>query len=95
MDTLARDHESSVKGAIDAKADVIISRAGLPVGPPSIERTKDTALINIIAALRALEIICKKREKQLIALTPQYWRAASRRPSWTQNRLHRPRIQQA
>jgi nitronate monooxygenase len=63
MVALVRDYESSVRGAIDAGADVIISGAGLPLGLPSIHPPKDTALIPIVSSPRALELICKKWEK--------------------------------
>jgi nitronate monooxygenase len=63
MVALVRDYESSVRGAIDAGADVIISGAGLPLGLPSIQPPKDTALIPIVSSPRALELICKKWEK--------------------------------
>ncbi len=63
MCALARDYNDSVKGALDAGADVIISGAGLPLTLPAIQPPKDTALIPIVSSSRALEIICKKWEK--------------------------------
>ncbi len=63
MCALSRDYNDSVKGALDAGADVIISGAGLPVSLPAIQNPKDTALIPIVSSSRALEIICKKWEK--------------------------------
>jgi nitronate monooxygenase len=63
MCALARDYSDSVKGALDAGADVIISGAGLPLTLPAIQDPKDTALIPIVSSARALEIICKKWEK--------------------------------
>jgi nitronate monooxygenase len=63
MVALVRDYESSVRGAIDAGADVIISGAGLPLSLPSIQPPGDTALIPIVSSARALELICKKWEK--------------------------------
>lgn len=63
MGALARDYNDSVKGALDAGADAIISGAGLPVGLPAIQAPKDTALIPIVSSARALEIICRKWEK--------------------------------
>lgn len=63
MCALARDYNDSVKGAIDAGADAIISGAGLPLTLPSIQPPKDTALIPIVSSARALDIICKKWEK--------------------------------
>ena len=63
MCALAKDYEASVRGALDAKADAIISGAGLPMGLPGIQAPKDTALIPIVSSSRALELICKKWEK--------------------------------
>ncbi len=63
MVALVRDYESSVRGAIDAGADVIISGAGLPLNLPSIQPPGDTALIPIVSSARALELICKKWER--------------------------------
>ncbi len=63
MCALVRDYEASVRGALDAGADVIISGAGLPLGLPAIQDPKDTALIPIVSSGRALELICRKWEK--------------------------------
>ncbi len=63
MGALAKDFNDSVKGAIDAGADAIISGAGLPLNLPAIKPPRDTALIPIVSSARALEIICKKWEK--------------------------------
>lgn len=63
MVALVRDYEDSVRGAIDAGADFIISGAGLPLGLPAIQSPKDTALIPIVSSARALELICKKWER--------------------------------
>ena len=63
MAALVRDFNDSVKGALDAGADVIISGAGLPLTLPAIQPPKDTALIPIVSSARALDIICKKWEK--------------------------------
>jgi nitronate monooxygenase len=63
MAALVRDYNDSVKGALDAGADAIISGAGLPLGLPAIQPPKDTALIPIVSSARALDIICKKWEK--------------------------------
>ncbi|MEW5747131.1 MAG: nitronate monooxygenase [Nitrospirota bacterium] len=63
MVALVRDYVDSVRGALDAGADAIISGAGLPLGLPAIQPPKDTALIPIVSSARALELICKKWEK--------------------------------
>ncbi|MBA4348794.1 MAG: nitronate monooxygenase [Thermodesulfovibrio sp.] len=63
MVALTRDYNDSVRGAIDAKADAIISGAGLPSMLPAIQPSGDTALIPIVSSARALEIICRKWEK--------------------------------
>jgi nitronate monooxygenase len=63
MAALGRDFTDSVKGAIDAGSDAIISGAGLPLNLPAIQSPKDTALIPIVSSARALDIICKKWEK--------------------------------
>jgi nitronate monooxygenase len=63
MCALARDYEDSVRGALDAGADAIISGAGLPLSLPAIQPAQDTALIPIVSSGRALELICKKWER--------------------------------
>lgn len=63
MCALVRDYEDSVRGALDAGADAIISGAGLPLTLPAIGPARDTALIPIVSSPRALELICKKWER--------------------------------
>ena len=63
MAALVRDYNDSVKGALDAGANMIISGAGLPLNLPGIQPPKDTALVPIVSSARALDIICKKWEK--------------------------------
>jgi len=63
MMALVHDFSDSVKGALDAGADVIISGAGLPLNLPAIQKPNDTALIPIVSSARALDIICKKWER--------------------------------
>ena len=63
MVAIARDYDVSVKAAIDANADVIISGGGLPLALPGVANPKETALIPIVSSLRALEIIYKKWER--------------------------------
>jgi nitronate monooxygenase len=60
MVALVKDYAASVKGALDAGADAIISGAGLPLSLPAVQHPKDTALIPIVSSARALDIICKK-----------------------------------
>lgn len=63
MVALARDYEDSVRGAIDAKADIIISGGGLPMNLPAVHPAGETALVPIVSSPRALELICKKWER--------------------------------
>ena len=63
MVALVRDYEASVKAALDAGTDVIISGAGLPLTLPGIKSPGDTALIPIVSSGRALELICRKWER--------------------------------
>jgi nitronate monooxygenase len=63
MVALFNSYETSVKAAIDAGADIIISGAGLPMNLPTIQKPKDTALIPIVSSARALRLICKKWER--------------------------------
>lgn len=60
MCALVRDYEASVRGALDAGADAIISGAGLPLSLPVIQPPRDTALIPIVSSGRALDLICKR-----------------------------------
>ena len=53
MVAIIRDYEDSVRGAIDAKVDVIISGGGLPLSLPAIQPPGDTALVPIISSARA------------------------------------------
>jgi len=64
MVALQRDYEASVRGAIDAGADAIISGAGLPLALPAIQKPGDTALVPIVSSARALDIICRRWERQ-------------------------------
>ena len=64
MVALMRDYEQTVRGALDAGVDAIISGAGPPLKLPFIQEPKDTAIIPIVSSARALDIFCKKWEKQ-------------------------------
>jgi len=63
MVAIQQDYDDSVRGAIDAGADVIISGGGLPLNLPGIKNPEETALVPIISSARALELICKKWER--------------------------------
>jgi nitronate monooxygenase len=63
MVALVKTYNDTVRAAIDAHADVIISGGGLPMNLPSIQDPGDTALIPIVSSARALELICRKWEK--------------------------------
>ncbi len=63
MVAITRDYEDSVKAAIDAKVDVIISGGGLPLSLPGIKPPGDTALVPIVSSARALTVICRKWER--------------------------------
>jgi nitronate monooxygenase len=63
MGALMHDYNDSVRGALDAGADAIISGAGLPLTLPAIQPAGETALIPIVSSARALDIICKKWER--------------------------------
>ena len=63
MVALQRDYEASVRGAIDAGADAIVSGAGLPLALPAIQKPRDTALIPIVSSARALDLICRRWER--------------------------------
>jgi len=63
MVAIVRDFEESVRGALDAKVDAIISGAGLPLTLPTLQDPKDTALIPIVSSARALSVICMRWSK--------------------------------
>jgi nitronate monooxygenase len=63
MVALVKDYEDSVRGALDAGADMIISGAGLPLNLPAIQSPKETALVPIVSSARAFDLICKKWER--------------------------------
>lgn len=63
MVAIQRDYDVSVKAAIDANADFIISGGGLPIALPGIAKPQGTALIPIVSSARALRLICLKWER--------------------------------
>jgi nitronate monooxygenase len=64
MVALQRDYELSVRAAVDAGADAIVSGAGLPLSLPAIVPPRDTALIPIVSSARALDLICRRWERE-------------------------------
>ncbi len=54
------DYDSLVKTAVEEKADLIISGAGLPLNLPQLTGNSDIKLIPIVSSGRALSVICKK-----------------------------------
>jgi nitronate monooxygenase len=64
MVAIVRDYENSVRGALEAGVDAIISGAGLPLNLPTIQDPRETALIPIVSSSRALELICRRWEKK-------------------------------
>ncbi len=64
MVALQRDFVASVRAALDAGADAIVSGAGLPLSLPSIQPARATALIPIVSSARALAVICRRWERQ-------------------------------
>lgn len=63
MCALVGTYEDTIRAAIDAGVDAIISGAGLPLGLPGIKPPGHTALIPIVSSARALEIIVKRWER--------------------------------
>ncbi|EKD56973.1 MAG: 2-nitropropane dioxygenase [uncultured bacterium] len=64
MEALYKDRDEAVRGALDAKVDVIIAGAGLHLNLPSVAPVGDTALVPIVSSARALELICKYWQRQ-------------------------------
>ncbi|MCX6786677.1 MAG: nitronate monooxygenase [Candidatus Kaiserbacteria bacterium] len=63
MVAIVRDYEDTIRAAIDAGADAIISGGGLPLGLSGIKNPGHTALIPIVSSARALELIIKRWER--------------------------------
>jgi nitronate monooxygenase len=64
MVALQRDYEASVRGAIDGGVDAIVSGAGLPLTLPDLRPPEGVALIPIVSSARALDLICRRWERQ-------------------------------
>ena len=54
------DYENLVKAAVEERADMIISGAGLPLGLPGFVAGSDINLIPIVSSARTLRIICRR-----------------------------------
>jgi len=63
MCAIVRDYHDTIRAAIDAGVDAIISGAGLPLGLPGIKPPGHTALIPIVSSARALVNIIKRWER--------------------------------
>jgi nitronate monooxygenase len=68
MVAVRKDYRNSILGALDGGVDVIISGAGLPNQLPEIAaehpRGQEVALVPIVSSGRALELICRKWQRQ-------------------------------
>lgn len=58
------DYENLVKAAVEEKADMIISGAGLPLGLPGYAAGSDIRLIPIVSSARTLRIICRRWQER-------------------------------
>lgn len=63
MCALIGSYENTIRAAVDAGVDAIISGAGFPLGLPSITPPNHTALIPIVSSARALKIIVERWER--------------------------------
>lgn len=63
MRAVYRDYGPSVRAAIDAGADVIVSGAGTPITLPCIQLPGRTALVPIVSSARSLKVILKAWER--------------------------------
>lgn len=59
----SKDYEAYVKACVEAKADAIISGAGLPIHLPSIVKDADILLAPIVSSGRAAKLILKSWER--------------------------------
>lgn len=64
MVALRKDYNASFRAAIDVGADFIITGAGPPPNPTSIQDPKDTAIIPIVSSARSLEVLCKQWDRR-------------------------------
>lgn len=54
------DYENLVKAAVEEKADIIISGAGLPLGLPGSVAGSNILLVPIVSSARTFRIICRR-----------------------------------
>lgn len=54
-----RDYESFAQASIEAKADIIISGAGLPINLPKLVKGSDIKIAPIVSSGKAAKVICK------------------------------------
>jgi nitronate monooxygenase len=54
------DYENLVRAAVEEKADMIISGAGLPLGLPGSVAGSDILLVPIVSSARTFRIICRR-----------------------------------
>ncbi|MBP3459849.1 MAG: nitronate monooxygenase [Lachnospiraceae bacterium] len=59
-----REYEKYVKAAVEAKADLIISGAGLPVDLPRMVMGSNTKILPIVSSLKSAQVICRYWEKK-------------------------------
>lgn len=59
-----RDYERYVRAAVEAKADLIISGAGLPVDLPGMVMGSSTKILPIVSSLKSARVICRYWEKK-------------------------------
>lgn len=59
-----RDYERYVRAAVEAKADLIISGAGLPVDLPRMVMGSSTKILPIVSSLKSVQVICRYWEKR-------------------------------
>lgn len=59
-----KEYEKYVKAAVEAKADLIISGAGLPVDLPRMVTGSRTKILPIVSSLKSAQVICRYWEKK-------------------------------
>lgn len=59
-----KQYEQYVKAAVDAKADVIISGAGLPISLPGMVEGSDTKIAPIVSSVKSANVILKMWDRK-------------------------------